>query len=244
MCGRILLTTPVAEINSIFGTAELLNLPPRFNLAPTQDLPAVRREEDGRHLVPLRWGLVPSWADDPAIGSRMINARGESVADKPSFRDAFRKRRCLIPIDGFYEWRADAQNKKGRKQGYVIRRRDRAPFALAGLWERWRGPKGGPQRDGMPLDHPLETVTVVTTSSNAALSFLHDRMPVVLDPADWDLWLDPQARLPVLEGLLRPAPDALLDAVAVGPAVNNVRNDDATCLAPPEGDRDDAPRLL
>lgn len=239
MCGRILLTSPVAAINSIFGTAELLNLPPRFNLAPTQEIPVVRREEDGRHLVPMRWGLVPFWADDPAIGGRLINARGESVADKPSFREAFRKRRCLVPIDGFYEWRVEGQGKRSRKQGYVIRRRDRDPFALAGLWERWNGPKGGPAPD-----RPLETVTVVTTASNAALSFLHDRMPVVLDPADWDIWLDPAAPRPALDALLKPAPDDFLDAVAVGPAVNNVRNDDPSCLAPPEGDRDAAPRLL
>lgn len=225
----MLLTTPVSEVQRLFGVPERPNLMPRWNIAPTQDIPVIRREEDGRHLSMVRWGLVPPWADDPSIGGRMINARGESVADKPAFRDAFRKRRCLIPLDGFYEWTSVGEGAKPRKQGHVIRRRDRALFALAGLWERWRGPKGA-----APLDPPLETATVVTTATNATLSFLHDRMPVVLAPADWDAWLDPATPLPVVEGLIRPAPDDWLDVVPVGPKVNSVRNDDCSCLDPPE----------
>lgn len=236
----MLLTTPAGELGRIFGVPERPNLKARWNVAPTTEIPVIRREEDGRHLALLRWGLVPSWAADPSVGARMINARGESVADKPAFRDALRKRRCLVPLDGFYEWTAAGP----RKQGHVIRRRDRAPFALAGLWERWRGPKGEP-----PLDMPLETVTIVTTGANATLSALHDRMPVVLDAADWELWLDPAAPLPMVEGLLRPAPDDRLDVVAVGPRVNSVRNDDPSCLDPPtpNPDRkaaDDQPTLL
>ncbi len=219
----MLLTTPVSELQKVFGVPERPNLKARWNVAPTQDVPAVRRDEDGRHMVLLRWGLVPFWADDPSIGARMINARAESVAEKPAFRDAFRKRRCLVPADGFYEWKAEGK----RKQGYAIRRRDRAPFAFAGLWERWAGPKGGPA-----LERPLESLTIVTTTANGALSFLHERMPVILDERDWDLWLDPAAPRPVLEGLLKPAPDDLLDTYPVGPRVNSVRNDDETCAAP------------
>ncbi|WP_083896964.1 SOS response-associated peptidase [Azospirillum sp. B506] len=219
----MLLTTPINEIERLFGVPERPNLMPRWNVAPTQDIPVIRREEDGRHLAMVRWGLVPPWADDPAIGSRMINARGESVADKPAFRGAFRKRRCLIPLDGFYEWISVGEGAKPRKQGHVIRRRDRGLFALAGLWERWQ--KGAP---------PLETATVVTTAANATLSFLHDRMPVVLDPANWDAWLDPATPLPVVEGLIRSAPEEWLDVVPVGPTVNNVRNDDCSCLDPPQ----------
>ncbi|MGY0712171.1 SOS response-associated peptidase [Azospirillum argentinense] len=232
----MILATPAAEVQRLFGFPELPNLQPRWNVAPTQPVPAVRREEDGRHLVTLRWGLVPFWADDPSIGARLINARGETLAEKPSFREAFRKRRCLVPVDGFYEWKAEGK----RKQGYAIRRRDRAPFAFAGLWERWNGPKGGPA-----LAEPVETLTIVTTTANAVLKPLHDRMPVILDETDWDLWLDPAAPLPVLEGLLKPAPDALLEAHPVGPRVNNVRNDDEACAAPlDDAPTDDAPTLF
>lgn len=220
----MLLISPVSDLQRIFGVSEKPNLKERWNVAPTQDIPVIRKEEDGRHLALLRWGLVPSWADDPSIGSRMINARAESVADKPAFRDALRKRRCLVPLDGFYEWTTVGAHK----QGHVIRRRDRAPFALAGLWERWRGPKGR-----APLEVPIESVTVVTTHANATLSVLHDRMPVILDESDWERWLDPASPLPVVEGLLRPAPEDWLDVVPVGPRVNSVRNDDPSCLDPP-----------
>lgn len=223
----MLLTTPVGDLQRIFGVPDRPNLKARWNVAPTQDVPIVRREGDGRRLVLARWGLVPSWAKDPSIGARMINARAESVADKPAFRDALRKRRCLVPLDGFYEWTATG----ARKQGHVIRRRDRAPFALAGLWEIWRGPQGGPAPE-----RPLESVTVVTTTANTALSALHERMPVVLDAGDWERWLDPATPLAEAELLLRPAPEAWLDAVPVGPRVNNVRNDDSSCLDPPSPD--------
>ncbi|MGQ9371881.1 SOS response-associated peptidase [Azospirillum sp. ST 5-10] len=224
MCGRILLATPLAELQRAFGFAERPNLAPRYNIAPTQDVATVRLEGGARRFAAARWGLVPSWAKDPSVGSRMINARGESVAEKPAFRAAFRQRRCLVPADGFYEWLAVDGGK--RKQPYVIRRPDRTPFALAGLWERWPGPRGE------PLPAPLETVTIVTTVANAALARLHDRMPVVLDPADYDRWLDPATPLPDVAALLRPAPDAALEAQPVSPRVNNVRHDDPGCIEP------------
>jgi len=224
MCGRMLLTTPVTELQKIFSFPETPNLAPRWNIAPTQDIAAVRAEADGQHLALLRWGLVPHWAEDPSIGSRMINARAESLADKPAFRNAFRQRRCLIPIDGFYEWQALDGGR--RKQPYAIRRRDRAPMALAGLWERWPGPKG------QPLPQPLQSATVVTTTANATLRAMHDRMPVVIAPEDWDLWLDPHAPLPMVQDLLRPAPDGDLEAYPVSTRVNNVRNDDESCIVP------------
>ena len=243
----MILATPVAEVQRLFGFPELPNLKPRWNVAPTQPVPAVRREEDGRHLVTLRWGLVPFWADDPSIGARLINARAETLAEKPSFRDAFRKRRCLVPADGFYEWKTEGK----RKQGYAIRRRDRAPFAFAGLWERWNGPRSnspplnGPEGGGPAPAEPLETLTIVTTTANTVLKPLHDRMPVILDETNWDLWLDPAAPLPLLEGLLKPAPDALLEAYPVGPRVNNVRNDDEDCASPlDDAPTNDAPTLF
>ncbi|HYH18349.1 MAG TPA: SOS response-associated peptidase [Azospirillum sp.] len=217
------LATPVAELRRVFEFSETPNLRPRWNIAPTQDVAAVRAGEDGaRHLALLRWGLVPHWADDPAIGNRMINARGETLADKPAFRSAFRHRRCLVPADGFYEWKAAGR----RKQPYLIRRRDGRPLAFAGLWERWPGPKGD------PLPQPLETVTIVTTAAGGVVADLHERMPVMLNPADWPLWLDPQAPLPAVETLLRPAPDPALEAVPVSTRVNDVRNDDDTCIVP------------
>ena len=187
MCGRYTLATPVAELSRIFGFPELPNLSPRYNIAPTQDIAAVRLlpEEERRELVLMRWGLVPYWADDPSIGSRMINARSESVAEKPAFRSAFARRRCLVLVDGFYEWQQHGVPKGGKKQPFRIRRRDGQPFAFAGLWESWKGPKGGPA-----LEHPLETATIVTTDANRVLKPLHDRMPVILAPEDYDAWLD------------------------------------------------------
>ena len=220
----MLLTTPVSELQKLFQFPEAPNLAQRWNIAPTQDIAAVRRDGDEKHLALLRWGLVPHWADDPSIGSRMINARAETLADKPAFRTAFRQRRCLIPIDGFYEWKALEGGK--RKQPYAIRRRDRAPLALAGLWESWPGPKG------QPLPQPMQTAAIVTTTANAVLRPLHERMPVVVAPEDWDLWLDPAAPVPMVQGLLRPAPDADLEAYPVSTPVNSVRNADQSCIVP------------
>jgi putative SOS response-associated peptidase YedK len=159
----------------------------------------------------------------------MINARSESVADKPAFRSAFARRRCLVLVDGFYEWQQHGVPKGGKKQPYRIRRRDGQPFAFAGLWESWKGPKGGPE-----LDQPLETATIVTTDANEVLKPLHHRMPVILAPEDYDAWMNPETPKDAAEALLRPCPEDWLEAYPVSTRVNNVRNEDASLVEPAE----------
>ena len=220
MCGRFTLRTPAHRLAEAFGVDALPNLAPRYNIAPTQDVVAIRHADAGRELAMLRWGLIPGWAKDPAIGSRMINARAETVAEKPSFRAAFRQRRCLVAADGFYEWQKAAE---GPKQPYYIRLESDAPFAIAGLWERWRDPAG----------ETVESCTLITTEANAALAPIHPRMPVILAPADYDAWLDPRPASPdALHDLLRPYPGAEMAVIPIGRHVNNVRNDDPGCIEP------------
>jgi len=234
MCGRFLLTAPVEALRRLFGVMELPNLGARYNIAPTQDVPVVRVKPDStqsgdRELVMLRWGLIPSWAKDATIAASLINARGESVAEKPAFRAAFRQRRCLVPADGFYEWKATshtgAKGKPAPKQPYLIRRRDQMTFAFAGLWEHWRG-------DGKT--GPLETFTIITTDANADIAAIHHRMPVILDPADYGAWLDTGNK--EAGALLRPAPLGALEAVPISTRVNAVRNDDASLIEPVAAD--------
>ncbi len=222
MCGRFTLRTPAHTLAKAFGVPELPNLRPRYNVAPTQDVPAVRRAGDGaaRELAMRRWGLIPSWAREPGIGSRMINARAETVAEKPSFRSAFRRRRCLVPADGFYEWQ---KTPGGAKQPFHIHLEDDAPFAIAGLWERWQPPDG----------EAIESCTLITTGANELLRPIHDRMPVILAPADYDAWLDPEpAPAEELKALLRPYPADEMTATAVGRQVNDARNDEPGCVEP------------
>jgi putative SOS response-associated peptidase YedK len=191
----------------------------RFNVAPTQMVAAVRdRADKSRELAILKWGLVPSWATDPAIGNRMINARAESIAEKPSFRTAFKKRRCLVLADGYYEWKQIGKSK----QPYLIHRRDDRPFAFAGLWEFWRPDASA---------EPLETCTIITTSSSSAVQSVHDRMPVILNEIDYDAWLDPENEdRAKLEPLLVPYEGDELIAEQVSTHVNNARNDDERCM--------------
>ena len=225
MCGRYLLKAPADALRRAFGFVERPNLMPRYNIAPTQDAPVIRerREPKGeRTLQMLRWGLIPSWAEDMKGGARLINARAESVAEKPSFREAFRKRRCLVPADGFYEWRAEGK----LKQPYLIARRDREPFAFAGLWERWV-PKTEP-----PEPAYIDSFTIVTTDANALLKPLHDRMPVILAPQDYPRWLDRGSSEAELKALLKPAPEDLLGYVPVSPRVNAAAPDDAGLIEP------------
>ncbi len=226
MCGRFTLRTPAHRLAEAFGVDALPNLAPRYNIAPTQDVVAIRRGDAGRELAMLRWGLIPGWAKDPAIGARMINARAETVAEKPSFRAAFRQRRCLVAADGFYEWRKTAEAPKAPKQPYYIRLESGEPFAIAGLWERWRDPAG----------QTVESCTLITTEANPELAPIHHRMPVILAPADYDAWLEP-ASADALHDLLRPYPGAEMTAIPIGRHVNNVRNDDPRCIEPAAVDK-------
>lgn len=223
MCGRFLLTSPVEALRRMFGVESGLNLPARYNIAPTQVTVVLRPAgndgagDGGRELVLLRWGLVPSWAKDQSVGSKLIHARSDGVATKPSFRAAFRQRRCLVPADGFYEW-SEGQGPKS-KQPYLIQRRDGAPFTLAGLWEQWKS--GG---------ETVETFALITTDANATLGAIHHRMPVIIAEADREAWLDPANK--DAEALLKPAPDEDLTAIPISTRVNNVRNDDPSLIVP------------
>ena len=200
-----------------------IDLQPRYNVAPTQMVPCVLRRGTGqpRSIETLRWGLVPSWSDDLSIGNRMINARGETVDSKPSFRRAFAGHRCLIPADGFYEWK----KVDGGKQPYLIEPAAKGMLAMAGLWEE----NSKVSEDGTPI----RTFTIITTSANQLMSKLHDRMPVLLDPNDFDRWLDPGFRdVQELKQLLVPAADDLLTMTAVSRRVNSPRHDDIECVVP------------
>ncbi len=220
VCGRYVLASPGASLAEHFRLAAVPATPPRYNIAPTQPALVVRMARDGgREAVLFRWGLVPFWAKAPSVGARLINARAEGLADKPAFRAAFRQRRCLVPADGFFEWRAAAGR---RKQPYYVRLASGAPFALAGLWEQWRPPAGG---------DTIATFTIVTTAANAALAAVHDRMPVIVAPGDSAAWLaapDPSA-------LLRPWAGAAFSITPIGVRVNDVRNDDPELLQPVPG---------
>ena len=221
MCGRFTLKTPVETLAEVFELPTAPELPPRFNIAPSDAVAAVRvaGPEPVRELALLRWGLVPPWAEEPKAGSRMINARAETVATNGAFRSAFRRRRCLVPADGFYEW----QRQEHGKQPFYIHMRDDAPFAFAGLWEVWEG------KDGTVL----ETCTVITTEPNELMQPIHNRMPVILDRADYARWLDPRMNDPeLLKAFLRPFPSEKMAAYPVSRLVNSPSNDAPECLAP------------
>jgi putative SOS response-associated peptidase YedK len=220
MCGRFTLTAPRQALKSLFPLFDLPDVPPSYNVAPTQAVLAVRvpHGQDKAEPALLKWGLVPGWADDPAIGYRLINARAETAAERPSFRSAFRRRRCLVLADGFYEWRKAG----GKKQPYLFRLAGGEPFAFAGLWEHW-------QRDGKVID----SCALLTTDPNELVKPLHDRMPVMLSPAVFDLWLDAKVEKgPDLHALLRPYPAKAMAAYPVSLRVNSPKNNDAGCLAP------------
>ena len=224
MCGRFGLFHTWEDMHAAYGLLnQPLNMMPRWNIAPTQAVTAVIRAASGpgREATGFQWGLIPPWAKDPAIGAKMINARAETLAEKPSFRNAFKRRRCLIPASGFYEWQARGG---GPKQPVWIARPDNALITFAGLWEIWHGPDGG----------ELHTCTIVTTTANDALEPYHHRMPVVLSPDGFEAWLgdgqesqEDQARA---ADLLRPAPNDALAVRPVGRAVNDIRNDTAELL--------------
>jgi putative SOS response-associated peptidase YedK len=222
MCGRFTLRTRLNRVLQEMGIDEAPDWEPRFNIAPTQPVPVVRAAADaGRRTCDLlRWGLVPSWAEHPKAirGGGWINARGETVATQPAFRSAFRKRRCLLLADGYYEWKATGAKTK---QPFFIHRPDNGVFAYAGLWEAWRGEDGA----------PLETCALITTAANELTRSIHDRMPVILDEADWDQWLAAEADPARLQSLLQPLPSDRLVAEPVSTLVNNPRNDRPECVA-------------
>ena len=198
------------------GVVAVPDISPRYNIAPTQPVLGVVQVGDDRTWSVFQWGLVPSWAKDPSIGSRMINARAETLTEKPSFRTAFKRRRCLIPADGFYEWQGPA----GSKQPFYITCQHH-PFAFAGLWEHWEGTEG-----------ELETCTIVTTHANELVSQIHERMPVILSESEYATWLDLDTPAPVLEQLLDPFPASQMTMHAVGKLVGNPKYDDESLIAP------------
>jgi putative SOS response-associated peptidase YedK len=218
MCGRFTLKTRPEVLAEHFELTEVPGVEPRYNIAPTQAVAVVKMtpETGGRQLSMLRWGLIPSWADDPSIGNRMINARAETVAEKPAYRSAFRLRRCLVPADGFYEW----AKANGAKQPHYFQLKDGGPFAFAGLWERWAKGK-----------EPIESCTLLTTEANEVVSPVHQRVPVILEPKEYGRWLDPQRRrLEDDSALLRPFPAERMIGYPVGRFVNDPRNEDPRCV--------------
>lgn len=219
MCGRYALYGPSSRLREHFEVDfDPIGFAPRYNIAPQQLAPVIRWQTGGRVVAVLRWGLVPSWAKDDTMGSRLINARAETVAEKPSFRAAFKARRCLVPCDGFFEWATTPEGK----QPYYIRLKGEVPMALGGLWEHWLAPTG----------EALETFTILTTAANARIAALHERMPVILPPEAWGLWLNP-ARTPAqVQPLMQTYPADAFALDAVSKRVGNTRNDDPELLTP------------
>lgn len=221
MCGRFTLRTPMSVLVKQFALFNDVEIDPAYNIAPTQSVAMIRGEAESgkRHVEFARWGLIPFWAKDTSIGARMINARGETVAEKPAFRTAFKKRRCLVPADGYYEWKKQADGK----QPYLIEVSDEKPFAFAGLWERWD--KG---------EEPIESCTIITTSSNELTSEVHDRMPVILNEADYETWLAAETDTDQLGELIASYSSQKMSMRPVNRFVNNVRHQGPECIASPD----------
>ena len=223
MCGRFAQISPSSELENIFEVTGTFELPPRYNIAPSQDVAVVRLIDQQRQLSSLRWGLIPAWAKDATIGYKMFNARSETAHEKPSFRAAFKSRRCLVPASGFYEW-----DKVGKtKQPYYISRRDQQPLAFAGLWEEWTDRSSG---------EIISTCTILTTTATQEISRIHDRMPVILEPDVFDLWLDPtRQRHEELASLFEPQREDILQMTAVSTYVNKAGNEGSECVESVQG---------
>ena len=220
MCGRFTQISSSTEIARVFNLAYVPHLEPRYNIAPTQKVAGILRSnhESEREFKWLRWGLIPHWAKEQSIGNKLINARGETVAQKPSFRSAFRRSRCLIVASGFYEW----QQQKNRRQPFYIQQIDNLPFALAGLWSTWKSLE----------EETIDTCTIITTEANEIMQPIHQRMPVILESTNYDLWLDPTVRQPeLLQSLVIPYDSDKLKAYPVSTLVNNPRNDNPECIS-------------
>ncbi len=224
MCGRYALIASAPRLARLLGLIDLPELTPRYNIAPSQSVTAVRgARQGGRELVQLRWGLLPGWSKTPAKAYRMINAKAETLTQRPAFRTAYRRRRCLVPADGFYEWKQLAD----RRQPYFIAMEDGAPFVFAGLWERWRGPD----------EQLVESCAIITTEPNELIADIHTRMPAILGEQDFDAWLNPDEQdTSRLDALLRPYRADAMTATAVSSHVNNPRNDDPRCIEPLTGE--------
>ncbi|HZH98690.1 MAG TPA: SOS response-associated peptidase [Fimbriimonadaceae bacterium] len=233
MCARFTLRLGAEAVKQLFELEETPELPERFNIAPTQDVPAVLTDKEGhRRMKMLRWGLVPYWAEDVSIGSRLINAKCETVDEKPAFRKAFAKRRCLIPTDGFYEWKEVQEGQpdlfgerpaktKIRKQPYHITMKDGGLFAFAGIWEFWKGPDG----------NDVLSCSILTCEPNELVSDLHDRMPLIVAPEDFDLWMDREIQTSgPLQPILRPFPAERMAITPVNPIVGNPNNEGPECI--------------
>lgn len=211
MCGRFTFDIPLEVLVEIFGLKEISEIRPSYNIAPTQQVSVVRQVSDHNSLILMKWGLVPSWAKDPAIGSQMINARAETVAEKPSFRHAIKYRRCIVPGSGFFDWKHEGKNK----QPYYFRMKNGRPIGFAGIWEEWKAP------DGTLLD----TFSILTTTANDLVAPVHERMPVIVPPDDYGIWLNKHLTDPEeLKQFYEPFPAKLMDAYPVSERVNTVRN--------------------
>jgi putative SOS response-associated peptidase YedK len=211
MCGRFTQRQPATKLKKEFGVEEVPEVEARYNIAPTQSILGVRQMPDGREMSLLKWGLIPSWAKASSMGANLINARSETVTEKPSFREAFKLRRCIIPSDGFYEW----QRTDGRKQPFFFHMLDHHQFGFAGLWDRWQNPEG----------EVIESCTILTTEANEVLRPVHDRMPVILHPEDYELWLDDDLRkVSLRKELLRPFPASEMKGYMVSTSINSPRN--------------------
>lgn len=238
MCGRMTMRTDPSDVGRIFDAEvrspdAFADLGPRYNVAPTQPIAVVLQRDEGRFLELHRWGLVPTWAKSVAVGSRMINARAETLATSSAFRNSFLRRRCVIPADGFYEWRRSGPSGR-TKEPFLIHAPDDRPLAFAGLWAPWKDPNSGEW---------VLSAAVVTTQANETVGELHDRMPVILAPDAWRTWADPEVRdEALLADLLKPAPDDLLELVPASPLVNNANNEGPELLVPPPA-RADEPGL-
>jgi len=221
MCGRFSQQRPASELAEIFSAEPIVDDPgPRYNVAPTDEALVVVQREDRRGVTSYRWGLIPHWADSAKVGSRMFNARAETLVGAPAFRDAFQRKRCLVPVECFYEWRREG----AVRQPYTIGRADGAPLVLAGLWDGWRDPA---------TDTVRRSFTIVTSGPNEAMATIHNRMPVILPEADWDAWLDGRfADRGRLLAMLEPRDEPELAIMAVSQLVNNVRNDGPELVVP------------
>jgi putative SOS response-associated peptidase YedK len=228
MCGRYCIISPPEAIRRLFRHAEQPNYPPRYNVAPTQPVPIVRMENGERHFTLVRWGLIPAWVKDPKGFSLLINARGESVNEKPAFRNAMKRRRCLFPADGFYEWKGEG----AAKRPYFARPVQGGPIAYAGLWETWTGPNG----------EEMETAAIITTQANAEMAAVHHRAPVIVAPEQFDFWLDcANVDERLAAEVLAPAPNGTMEIYQVSNAVNRVANDAPVLVEPHSADASQPP---